>query len=120
MRKAPAFAGAFVVVAIAVVALVEPVRLRHHPIGHFDVESLESLVKMLNVCHVRIINNTVLTNAKANIVSTISKELDRSKANVLAPKLMLDIGHIVTKGSGNDRVESVKTVVKLVGRVDKA
>lgn len=99
--------------------LVEPVRLHHHPIRHFDVDSLESLVKMLNVCHVRIINNTVLTNAKVNIIATIRKELDRSKANVLAPKLMPDIGHIVTKSIRDDLVKSVKAVVKLVGRVDK-
>lgn len=106
-------------VAIAVVALVEPVRLRHHPMRHFNVECLESLIKMLNVCHVRIINNAMLANAKADIVTTAGKELDRSKANVLAPKVVFDIGHIVTKGSGNDRVKSVKAVVKLVGRVDE-
>lgn len=99
--------------------LVEPVRLHHRPIRHFDVDSLESLVKMLNVCHVRIINNTVLTNAKVNIIATIRKELDRSKANVLAQKLMPDIGHIVTKSIRDDLVKSVKAVVKLVGRVDK-
>lgn len=106
-------------VAFVVVALVELARLRHQPIGHFDVESLESLIKVLNVCRVRIINNAMLANAKADIVTAISMKLDRSKANVLAPKIMLDIGHIVTKSIKDNLVKSVEVVVKLVGRVDK-